>query len=143
MKAAPDPGSLAPFKSGKRVRFKLEEDEPTESAEARAETGSNDDVKQDDSTAPSDDASVVQGVKPNVVLVEGIKCRSLIKCKASPGGGAGAGVYVPRVLCCSQGTQVEGNKQIFHTLLFLEDGLWPPACLHRLLLHSSCVLMPL
>lgn len=84
-------GSLAPFKLKKVVRFKQDEDRLMKNASLRLQTGSNEDVKQDDSLAPSYKPKVVEGVKPNVVLVEGIKCRSQLKCKARPGEYAGPG----------------------------------------------------
>lgn len=86
MKEVLQSGSLAPFKLQKVVRFKQDEN-----ANLRHQTGSNEDVKRDDSLAPSYKPKVVEGVKPNVVLVEGIKCRSQLKCKARPGEYVGPG----------------------------------------------------
>jgi len=57
-------------------------------------TGSNEDVKRDKSPAAGYKPKVVQGVKTNVVLVEGIKCRSQLKCKAMPEGCASPGCSV-------------------------------------------------
>lgn len=94
MKELLQSGSLASFKIKKAVRFKPEVDILTENATLQHQTGSNEDVKQDDSSAPSHKPKVVQGVKPNVVLVEGIKCRSQLKCKARPGGYVGPGCSI-------------------------------------------------
>lgn len=92
MKEVFQAGSLASFRIKKAVRFRQEEDVLTKNAKLHHQTGSNEDVKQDSSSAPSHKAKVVQGVKPNIVLVEGIKCRS--QCKARPGGSVGPGCSV-------------------------------------------------
>lgn len=63
-------------------------------------TESDGDIKKEDSSAPSTEPATVQEVKPNIVLVEGIKCRSQIKCRARLGG-----IYGLRVLYCSGGMQ--------------------------------------
>lgn len=122
-------GSLASFKTKKTVRFKPQEERLTKDAKAHHQTGSDEDVKQDPSSAPSQKPNVIQGVKPNIVLVEGIKCRSQLKCKARPGGYVGPGCSI------ALGERKLGNKQIFHTWLFLEAGWWLYACLYSLLLH--------
>lgn len=128
-------GLLEPFKERKKaVRFKEEEEVPAKDEPEHHQTESHEDVKQDPSSAPSQKPDDVQGVKPNIVLVEGIKCRSQLKCKARPGG-----ICEPRVLYRSWGggggDASPGNKQIFHTWLFLEAGWWLCACLYSLLLH--------
>lgn len=63
-------------------------------------TESDGDIKQENSSPPSTEPATDQEVKPNIVLVEGIKCRSQIKCRAWPGG-----IYGLRVLYCSGGMQ--------------------------------------
>lgn len=75
-------GSLASFKIKKVVRFKQDED----ILQSNHQTGSDEDVKEGNSTAPSHKPKVIRGVKSNIVLVEGIKCRSQLKCKDKPGG---------------------------------------------------------
>lgn len=83
-------GLLEPFKERKKmVTFQQEEETPAKDAQEHHQTQSHQDVKQESSSsAPSQERhNDVQGVKPNIVLVEGIKCRSQLKCKARPGGG--------------------------------------------------------
>lgn len=81
-------GAFASFKLKKVVRFKQEEDRLLKNAKLHHRTGSNGDVKQDNSPPPYGyKPKVVQGVKPSIVLVEGIKCRSQLKCNARPGLG--------------------------------------------------------
>lgn len=87
MKEVFQSGSLASFKIKKAVRFKQDED----ILKTNHQTGSNEDVKEDNSAAPSHKPKVVQGVKPNIVPVERIKCRSQLKCKDKPGGYVGLG----------------------------------------------------
>lgn len=95
MKDVFEAGSLASFKIKKAVRFKQDEEIIVKNAKLQHQTGTNEDVKQDDSSAAhSHKPKVVQGVKPNIVLVEGIKCRSQLKCKARPGGYVGPGCSI-------------------------------------------------
>lgn len=68
--------SLSSFKLKKVVRFKQDEDALMKNAMLRNQTESKDDVKQDPSSAPSHEPKVIQGLKSNIVLVEGFKCRS-------------------------------------------------------------------
>lgn len=86
--------SLASLKIMKAVRFKQDGDILPKNDKLPHQTGSNEDVKQDSASAPSYEPKVLQGVKPNIVLVEGIKCRSQLKCKARPGGYVGPGCSV-------------------------------------------------
>lgn len=92
MKEVFQSGSLASLKRKKTVRFKEDGDGLGKDAKLLHQSGSND--KQDNSPAPSYKPKVVQGVKPDIVLVEGIKCRSQLKCKARPGGYAGPGCSI-------------------------------------------------
>lgn len=85
MKEVFQSGSLASFKIKNAVRFKQDEDILKTNATLHHQTGSNEDAEEDDSSAPSHKPKVVQGVKPNTVLVEGTKCRSQLKCKGRPG----------------------------------------------------------
>lgn len=96
MKEVFESGSLASFKIKKNVRFKQHDDIIIlKNAKLQHQTGTNEDVKQDDSSAaPSHKPKVVQGVKPNIVLVEGIKCRSQLKCRGRPGGYVGPGCSI-------------------------------------------------
>lgn len=113
MKEVLKSGSLASFKIKKVVRFKQDED----ILQSNYQTGADEDVKEGNSTAPSHKPKVIRGVKPNVVLVEGVKCRSQLKCKDKPGGYVGLGCSV------ALGEHTRRNKQIFHTWLFLDAGL--------------------
>lgn len=92
-------GALLSFNFKKTVRFKQDEDTFMKNAILCKQTETKDDVKQDPSSAPSHEPKVIQGVKPNVVLVEGIKCRSQLKCKARPGGYVSPGCTLALGLC--------------------------------------------
>lgn len=83
------------------------------------QTESNEDVKHACSSAPRQDPKVVQGVKPHIVLVEGIKCRSQLKCGARPGGYVGPGCSI------ALGGGSIGNKQIFHTQVIFRSWVLP------------------
>lgn len=88
------PHSSVKIKKKKKVTFKQDEDILKKKAKLHHRAGSNEDVKHDDSSTSSHELKVVQGVKPNAVLVEGIKCRSQLKCKARPGGYVGPGCSI-------------------------------------------------
>lgn len=106
MKEVFQSGSLASLRIKKTVRFKEDEDSLWPNATPLYQT--NEDVKEDDSSAPSHKPKVVQGVAPDAVLVEGIKCRSQLKCEDRPGGCEGPG--------CSAapgGVTIIENKQFF------------------------------
>lgn len=96
MKEVFESGSLEPFKPREEVELRQDEVTPLNNA-----TGSNEDVKQNEpSSACSEKPEDVQEVKTGTVLVEGIKCRSQLKCKARPGGYVG-----PRCCVALRGTQ--------------------------------------
>lgn len=100
MKEVFQSGALESFKLKKAVRFKQDENTLVKNALLRNRTGYKDDIKQDPSSALSHEPKGVQGVKPIVVLVEGIQCRSQLKCNARP-----VGICEPRVHCCSGAMQ--------------------------------------
>lgn len=62
----------------KKVTFKQDEDILKKKAKLHwiHRAGSSEDVKHDDSSTSSHEPKVVRGVKPDAVLVDGIKCRS-------------------------------------------------------------------
>lgn len=94
MKEVFQSGSLASFELKKVLRFKQDKDVVKKNTKLHRQTGSDEDVKQDNSSAPSHKPKVIQGVKPAIVLVEEIKCRSQLKCEARPGGYVGPGCSV-------------------------------------------------